>query len=134
MHRVLTSVVLLVLVWASGSANAPTTVRVLTYNIHHGEGRDGELDLPRLGRVITSVQPDLVALQEVDVGTSRVGGVDQLAELARLTGMHAQFGKAMDYMGGGYGVAVLSRWSLESTENQHAAELSRPGTAHRTDR
>ena len=109
---------LLSLVWARGSANTPTTIRVLTYNIHHGEGRDGELDLPRLGRVISSVQPDLVALQEVDVGTARTDMVDQVAELARLTGMYAQFGKAMDYMGGGYGVAVLSRWSFLTTENQ----------------
>jgi endonuclease/exonuclease/phosphatase family metal-dependent hydrolase len=29
--------------------------------------------------------------------------------------MHAEFGKAMDYSGGGYGVAVLSRWPLLST-------------------
>jgi endonuclease/exonuclease/phosphatase family metal-dependent hydrolase len=115
---VATSFVLLLSVWARGSANAPATIRVLTYNIHHGEGRDGEFDLPRLSRVITSVQPDLVALQEVDVGTTRASGVNQLTELARLTRMYTQFGKAMDYMGGGYGVAVLSRWPFSSTKNQ----------------
>jgi endonuclease/exonuclease/phosphatase family metal-dependent hydrolase len=31
--------------------------------------------------------------------------------------MHAEFGKAMDYSGGGYGVAVLSRWPLVRTGN-----------------
>jgi endonuclease/exonuclease/phosphatase family metal-dependent hydrolase len=91
---------------------------VLTYNIHHGEGRDGLLDLPRLSQVITSAQPDLVALQEVDVETTRVGGVNQLDTLARLLGMQATFGKAMDYMGGGYGVAVLSRWPIVETDNE----------------
>jgi endonuclease/exonuclease/phosphatase family metal-dependent hydrolase len=35
--------------------------------------------------------------------------VDQAAELAKLTGMHAEFGKAMDYSGGEYGEAILSR-------------------------
>jgi endonuclease/exonuclease/phosphatase family metal-dependent hydrolase len=113
-----TACALLLLVWARGLASTPTTVRVLTYNIHHGEGRDGEFDLSRLSRVITSAQPDLVALQEVDIGTERSGEVNQLAELARLTGLHAQFGKAMNYMGGAYGVAVLSRWSFLTTENQ----------------
>ena len=41
------------------------TLRILSYNIHHGEGMDGKLDLPRIASVITSVQPDIVALQEV---------------------------------------------------------------------
>lgn len=116
--RIATSFALLLLVWASGSASVPLTVRVLTYNIHHGEGRDSEFDLSRLGQVITSVQPDLVALQEVDVGTERASGVNQVTELARLTGMSAKFGKAMDYRGGAYGVAVLSQWPFLSAKNQ----------------
>jgi endonuclease/exonuclease/phosphatase family metal-dependent hydrolase len=44
--------------------------------------------------------------------------VDQLAELARLLDMDAEFGKAMDYQGGEYGVAVLSRWPLEHADNR----------------
>lgn len=92
---------------------APTRLRVLTYNIHHGEGVDGRLDLERIARVITDQQPDLVAVQEVDVNTRRTGGVDQAAELARLTGMHVAFGKAIDYQGGAYGQAILSRYKIE---------------------
>jgi endonuclease/exonuclease/phosphatase family metal-dependent hydrolase len=90
----------------------PRTVRVLTYNIHHGEGTDRRLDLERLARVIESAKPDLVALQEVDRGTQRTGEVDQATVLGELTRLHAVFGKAMDYQGGGYGLAVLSRWPL----------------------
>ena len=93
-------------------AAEPVRVRVLTYNIHHGEGTDGKLDLERIASVIRLVEPDLVALQEVDVGTSRSQGVDQAAELGRLTGMQAAFGKAMDYAGGQYGEALLSRYPL----------------------
>src|SRR5712691_10039729 len=89
MIRIVTSFALLLSVWALGFAAAPATIRVLTYNIHHGEGRDREFDVPRQSRVIASVQPDLVALQEVDVGTARASGVDQVRELARLTGMYA---------------------------------------------
>ena len=99
------------LVAAVGGCNVPGPIRlrVLTYNIHHGQGEDGKFDLPRLGRVISDLKPDLVALQEVDRKTKRAGGVDQAAELGRLTKMHVVFGKAMDYSGGQYGEAVLSR-------------------------
>jgi endonuclease/exonuclease/phosphatase family metal-dependent hydrolase len=120
---------LLALVWPGRLLATPALVRVLTYNIHHGEGTDGQFDLSRLASVIKSVEPDLVALQEVDEATERASGVDQLAELGRLTGMHAAFGKAMDFQGGGYGVAVLSRWTILNTEN-HAL----PGSPDREPR
>ena len=55
------------------AAAEPLTIRVLSYNIHHGEGVDGVLDLARIGGVIKSVKPDLVALQEVDRNASRSG-------------------------------------------------------------
>jgi endonuclease/exonuclease/phosphatase family metal-dependent hydrolase len=98
---------------------APAVIRVLTYNIRHGEGRDRVIDLARTAEVMKSTQPDIIALQEVDRWTDRSGGVDQLAELARLMGMHAEFGKAIAYGGGDYGVAVLSRWPILSAENRH---------------
>jgi endonuclease/exonuclease/phosphatase family metal-dependent hydrolase len=97
---------------------AAPVLRVLTYNIHHGEGLDGRLDLARTAAIVTSAAPDLVALQEVDRGTRRTGGQDQLVELGRLTGLHAAFGKAMDYQGGAYGVAVLSRTPIRRVSNR----------------
>ncbi len=109
----------------------PLTVRVLSYNIHHGEGVDGVFDLERLARVILTADPDLVALQEVDRTTTRSSGVDQAAELGRLTGMHAVFGKAMDHAGGGYGEAVLSRWPILKMDNHilPASEGNEPRAA-----
>ena len=100
----------------AASADEPLRLRVLSYNIHHGEGTDGRLDLPRVARVISDQKPDLVALQEVDVKTRRTGGVDQAAELAKLTGMHVAFGKGIDFEGGEYGNAVLSRLPIQSTK------------------
>jgi len=91
----------------------PLRLHVMTYNIHHGEGTDGKFDLERIARVIRAQEPDLVALQEVDVKTRRSGGVDQAAELGRLTGMRVSFGRAIDYEGGQYGQAILSRVPLE---------------------
>lgn len=87
-------------------------LRVLTWNIHHGEGTDGKLDFARLGRVIRDERPNVVALQEVDVRTERVKGRDTVRELERLTGMRGVFGASMPFQGGGYGNAVLVNGSV----------------------
>jgi endonuclease/exonuclease/phosphatase family metal-dependent hydrolase len=88
----------------------PRTLRVITYNIHIGVGMDKQRDLARIADVIKAADVDVVAVQEVDVRTRRSGtDVDQLAELAKLTGMHGRFGKGRDYDGGEYGQAILSR-------------------------
>jgi endonuclease/exonuclease/phosphatase family metal-dependent hydrolase len=92
----------------------PLRLRVLSYNIHHGEAMDKKFDYPRLAKVINDLSPDLVALQEVDVGTERALGVDQAALLGRLCGMHHAFGQAMPYQGGQYGEAILSRFPIET--------------------
>jgi endonuclease/exonuclease/phosphatase family metal-dependent hydrolase len=92
-------------------------VRVLSYNIHHGEGIDSRLDLERIAGVIRSVDPDLVALQEVDRKAARSTGIDQPAELARLTGLEAVFGANIPLQGGDYGNAVLSRWRILKSAN-----------------
>ena len=107
---------------SAGSAAAqdlpPVTVRVLTYNIHHGEGMDRVFDLHRLAEIMKATDPDLVALQEVDQGTQRAGGTMQLDELGKLMGMHSAFGPAMAFQGGEYGVGVLSRWPLLDVRNR----------------
>jgi endonuclease/exonuclease/phosphatase family metal-dependent hydrolase len=94
---------------------SPQTLRVLTYNIHHGEGTDKQFDYERLAGVINGLKPDIVALQEVDHGTERASGVDQAKLLAKLCRMHYAFGQAMAYQGGQYGEAILSRFPIEKT-------------------
>lgn len=88
-------------------------LRVLSYNTHHGQGIDGVVDLQRIAEVIMQAGADLVALQEVDERTRRTGGIDQAGELARLTGMYHAFAPFMDFQGGRYGLAVLSRFPME---------------------
>lgn len=84
-------------------------LRVATFNIRHGLGMDGRLDLARSAAVVTALDCDVVAVQEVDVRCARSGRVDQAGELARLTGMTACFGPAIPFQGGWYGILVLSR-------------------------
>ncbi len=90
-------------------AGEPVRVRVLSYNIHHGRGVDGKIDLQRIAKIIRDARPDIVALQECDRKTRRSQGVDQPAELARLTDMHVLFEPNIAFQGGQYGNAVLSR-------------------------
>lgn len=89
-------------------------LRVLTYNIHHGRGRDGKIDYERLAKIIRDLKPDVVALQEVDVKTQRADGVDQAARMGELTGLRHVFGNAMHYSGGQYGEALLSRFPMRA--------------------
>jgi len=96
------------------AAHSSKRLRVLTYNIHHGEGMDGKFDYDRLAAVIARAKPDLVALQEVDRRTRRADGVDQPELLAEKLGMYQAFGEAMPYSGGQYGEAILSRYPFES--------------------
>ncbi|MDR2673326.1 MAG: endonuclease/exonuclease/phosphatase family protein [Opitutaceae bacterium] len=97
---------------AKPAATGAAVLRVLCYNIHHGEGTDGKLDLERTGRVIKHWNPDLVAVQEVDRGTSRTGRADQAALLAGQLGMGHVFGKTIDYRGGDYGILILSKFPV----------------------
>jgi endonuclease/exonuclease/phosphatase family metal-dependent hydrolase len=128
-------IILAVSVCAGGCAGAklgsPTRVAVLTYNIYHGEDANGGSNLDAVARIINSLEPDLVALQEVDKKTTRAKGLDLTAELSKRTGMQGVFGKAMDYAGGGYGEAVLSRYPVLYTKNNplpHSAKAE-PRTA-----
>lgn len=89
-------------------------LRVMTYNIHHGEGMDGIVDLQRIAGVIRGCRPDVVALQEVDRNLPRSGNADQAAELGRLAGMHHRFAKAIAFDGGEYGIAILSKLPIAS--------------------
>ncbi len=105
---------------------APTRIRILAYNIHHGAGNDEVLDLERIAAVIRSLDPDLVALQEIDNRTARTGGIDQTAKLAELIGMPGAFGSFMKYQGGHYGMAVFSRLPFGAAMNHELPDGIEP--------
>ncbi len=119
------SVVLVILSWGPAPGRTTSAVpakklklRVMTYNIHVGVGMDKKLDLERIAAVINQQQPDLVGLQEVDRGVKRTQGVDEIAELARLTKMEFAFAHNLDFQGGQYGVAILSRLTIQKTDHR----------------
>lgn len=90
------------------------SIRLLSYNIHHARNESGVMDVEGLADFINKYHPDVVAMQEVDSMCARSGNLNLAAQLGQLTGMYYYFGKAMDYDGGGYGEAILSRLPVES--------------------
>jgi Metal-dependent hydrolase len=113
----------LLLVWPARSSTPngiafSKRLRVMTYNIHVGVGIDKKLDLQRIADVIIKEKPDLVGLQEVDRGVKRTEGKDEIAELAKMTHMDYAFAHNLDYQGGQYGVAMLSRFLLNNVEHR----------------
>jgi endonuclease/exonuclease/phosphatase family metal-dependent hydrolase len=98
---------------------APVTLRVMSYNIHHGEGLDKKIDLQRIAKLILDAKADIVGLQEVDRGCERTQKRDLPAELAKLTGMTAHFENNFHFQGGEYGNAVLTRFPIKRAKNTH---------------
>jgi acetyl esterase/lipase/endonuclease/exonuclease/phosphatase family metal-dependent hydrolase len=97
------------------AARPETPLRVVCYNIRAARGMDNRVDLARTAEVLRQLDGDIVLLQEVDAGTKRSGNVDQPAELGKMLGMHFYFAKAMNYGGGEYGNAILSKLPFAHT-------------------
>ena len=114
--------------WADDARTRPR-LRVLSYNIKHGRGMDGKVDLERAAAVINRLRPDLVALQEVDQRARRSGVIDQAAELGKMTDMHHAFGSFFAFEGGQYGMAILSRRPLREVTNHRLPPGTEPRTA-----
>ncbi|HEX5264214.1 MAG TPA: endonuclease/exonuclease/phosphatase family protein, partial [Phenylobacterium sp.] len=82
--------------------------RIVTYNVHRCVGMDRRLDVGRVAAVLAQLQPDIVALQELDVGRARTGGVDQAHEIARRLDMACHFHAALTVEEERYGDAILT--------------------------
>lgn len=80
----------------------------MTYNVHSCVGVDGRLDVGRIAAVIAQSKPDIVALQELDVGRPRTGGVDQAHAIASRLGMSFHFSCALKVAEEQYGDAILT--------------------------
>jgi endonuclease/exonuclease/phosphatase family metal-dependent hydrolase len=95
----------------------------MTYNVHRCVGSDGVLAPERVAEVIRGYRPDVVALQELDVGRARSQHANQPALLAEMLGMQSLFFPAMEKQDEHYGDALLSPHELEKV---HLASLPSP--------
>ncbi|CAG7643752.1 hypothetical protein PAESOLCIP111_04546 [Paenibacillus solanacearum] len=110
---------------------AEVPVKVMSFNILHGAGTDGVLDLNRTASVIRDSCAELVGLQEVDVHfRARSNFEDQAQRLAEMLDMHYVFGANLDQdpLEPGaprrqYGTAVLSKYPILESHNYHLSSF-----------
>ena len=100
-------IILAVLAIGATTAEAQK-VRVMSYNVKNGYGKDGIKDIKRCGDLVRETQPDVVAVQEVDSVTRR-NKFYVLGRMAEQAGYHAYFGPTIPHGGGKYGIGVLSK-------------------------
>jgi endonuclease/exonuclease/phosphatase family metal-dependent hydrolase len=87
-------------------------VRLVSYNVHSCIGTDGERDPGRIAQVLNALEPDIVALQEVDTSLDSRTELGQLHVLAAETGLEPVVGPTMTREGGFYGNAILTRFPV----------------------
>ncbi|PVE25697.1 endonuclease [Microvirga sp. KLBC 81] len=83
--------------------------RILTYNVHRWLGTDRKISPTRIAEVIAACEADIVALQEVRVGRTKAGEIDQAATVADKLGMDLHFQPTIRILGEQYGIAVLTK-------------------------
>jgi endonuclease/exonuclease/phosphatase family metal-dependent hydrolase len=123
---------------APGPDQPPIPVRLVTFNTHHGVGEDSRHDLPRLAKVLASVDADVICLQEVDRHFGeRSEDVDQALLLSRALDMQLAWGPAIDEPGAAgqsrqYGNALLSKLPLLVSDVHRLPGGGEPRSALRT--
>jgi endonuclease/exonuclease/phosphatase family metal-dependent hydrolase len=100
------------------------SLKVMSYNIHHGADAAEVNQLDNIARFIQSSGADLVGLQEVDSVCRRSGNVDQMKRLGELTGLHYVFVRHRAYDGGAYGQGILSRYPVADVRNDRVTLLT----------
>lgn len=84
-------------------------IKLASFNIRAGMGMDGIFNIERLTKKLSSIPADFIALQEVDKGISRSQRLDEAKIFAEAIDMHYEFAKAIEFDGGEYGIALLSK-------------------------
>lgn len=108
------------------ASTALNTLRIMSYNVHSCIGMDGRLAPERIARIIARYSPDIIALQELDVGRMRTEGVDQAHYIAQRLAMDYHFHPTLHLEEERYGDAILTHLPMRFVK---AGVL--PGLAHK---
>ncbi len=92
-------------------------ISLLTHNIHKGIGNDRLYDLDRIVKICQDMNPDVIALQEVDHSVPRSKYDDQAAAIADRLGYHFVLGLNVKLKKGSYGNATFSKYPIISHTN-----------------
>jgi len=107
-------------------------LRVMTYNVHSCVGMDGIASVSRIARVIARYRPDVVALQELDVGKQRTHGIHQAEQLSKLLNMHCHFNPAIVAEHELYGDAILTKFPIQTVKSCTLQAFGRKGLEPRS--
>lgn len=131
-HKILSiALCVIIAIGASARTNDTTTqiktdtLTVMTYNVHNCKSMSGQFNIERIAQVISSQNPDIVAIQELDSMTTRHPKF-VLAEIAQLTGLTPIYLSTIDYSGGKYGIGLLTRNKPQNVSKIHLADSSEP--------
>lgn len=101
----------------TNSDNLLPPLRVMSYNVRHcSPPSTGLIDINATAAAIKNQHPDIVALQEIDVNTKRSGPFNEAEEIAKKLNMNFYFGRTIDYDGGEYGIAILSKYPISESK------------------
>ncbi len=89
---------------------------IMTYNVNFGVSCEGEENIENQANIIKNQNPDWVALQEIDNNCVRSGNINQAQYFGNYTNLNGIFGEFVEFDGGSYGMAVLSRFDILSTK------------------
>lgn len=101
---------------------------VMSYNIEGHAVLWRSWHVRGVADAIKAAHPDIVGLQEVHRNTFGSRRHDQIAELAKLTGMNFAFGKSYAPGGGEFGNAILTRGTILSTKIHPLPSVGEPRT------
>lgn len=104
-------------------ANQNHMLKVMTYNVHSCIGMDNIASPERIARVISRYQPDIIALQELDVNRTRSKNIHQASLIAEILDMEFHFHPTINEEHEQYGDAIISRFPMQLVK---AAALPKP--------
>ena len=93
-------------------------LKAITFNMCHGEGLDGKIDVRRQAIFLKKYRPDIIFLQEIDLYTKRAYNKNQIYTFSKYTGLqYRAMGTNIKYKNGFYGDGILSRFPIEYSAN-----------------
>lgn len=93
-------------------------LKAITFNMCHGEGLDGIIDVERQAKFLKKYKPDIIFLQEIDMYTQRVYSENQIYKFAKKVELpYRAMGINLKYKNGYYGDGLLSRFPIEYSAN-----------------
>lgn len=93
-------------------------IKVITFNIAHGKGLDGIVNIERQAEVIKEYKPDIVFLQEIDMYTKRAGETNQIREISKKIYLpYCSMESNITLEDGYYGDGIISRFPISFSVN-----------------